>query len=160
MSPRFYDIADFLVRMVFLIFYNLRYKANAFQNIIYHLQEEFTMSNLMLDVIKDEVSEARDNKNSTPHFLAGIIMQENMVASIEGNLCIYDSAHNYWKTLKSDNYDKTIRLLIPKEYRAKCNSSAVNEILRWMDTYAEEINLKKSAKEMSGLILVTVVLMF
>ena len=66
-----------------------------------------------METTKETVYTHKLDKANVPHRLAKLLMEKYAIAVIEGNLCIYDENYNYWKSIRGENYDKCIRLLIP-----------------------------------------------
>lgn len=78
-----------------------------------------------------------ERRDYSSHAIAKRIYEENRIANIRGSLCIYKKEYNYWECLKSGNYDRKIRRLLPEEDKPRCNRSCINEIINWLDTWAE-----------------------
>ena len=91
---------------------------------------------------KELLVNQRVDKASVPHHLARMLMKKNQFAILDGKLCLYDSSHNYWRNLKDEGFDKCIRLLIPDEYKAKCNHGVIVEIMRWLEAEVKVIKLQ------------------
>lgn len=86
------------------------------------------------------------DKVNVPHHLAKLLMEQYMFAVIDGKLSLYDKTHNYWRSLRDENYDKCIRIMIPEEYKAKCNHGIINEIILWLEAEAKEVKLNAIPK--------------
>lgn len=99
-----------------------------------------------METTKETVYTHKLDKANVPHRLAKLLMEKYAIAAIEGNLCIYDENYNYWKSIRGENYDKCIRLLIPEEYKARCNHGIIKEIMYWLDAEAKEIQLHNVPK--------------
>lgn len=86
------------------------------------------------------------DKVNVPHHLAKLLMEQYTFAVIDGKLSLYDKTHNYWRSLRGENYDKCIRIMIPEEYKAKCNRGIINEIMLWLEAEAKEVKLNAIPK--------------